>query len=90
MTKPYKQKNINREEFIRVFKSSVDPAELIWHRDRNTRVIEVLEGEGWQFQYERDIPMELRKGLTFTVPKEAYHRLIIGATDLKIRIKEIK
>ena len=37
---------------IREFDPSRDDAEFVWHRDKEDREIEVLEGEGWQFQYE--------------------------------------
>ena len=31
---------------IRTFSKDVDPLSLVWHSDREDRMIEVLEGEG--------------------------------------------
>ena len=48
--------------------------------------IEILEGEGWQFQIQNCLPWLLKKGMVFRIRKEEYHRLIKGATPLKCRI----
>ena len=71
---------------IREFDPSRDDAEFIWHRDKEEREIEVLEGEGWQFQYENCMPYHLQKGMVFDIPEGEYHRLIKGYNILKCRI----
>ena len=71
---------------IREFDPSRDDAEFVWHRDREDREIEVLEGEGWQFQYENCMPYHLQKGMVFDIPEGEYHRLIKGYNILKCRI----
>ena len=48
--------------------------------------IEILEGEGWQFQIQDCLPWLLKKGMVFRIQKTEYHRLIKGATPLKLRI----
>ena len=48
--------------------------------------IEILEGEGWQFQLENCLPWLLKKGMVFDIKKEEFHRLIRGVTPLKCRI----
>ena len=48
--KPYQDLQITEKSKIRVFESNVDSGELHWHRDRETRLIEVLEGNGWMLQ----------------------------------------
>jgi len=35
---------------IRTFSKDVDPLSLLWHSDREDRMIEVLEGKGWKVQ----------------------------------------
>ena len=71
---------------IRDFYVDVSDEELVWHRDPEDREMEVLEGEGWQFQYENCLPYLLKKGMIFDIPKGEYHRLIKGFNTLKVRI----
>ena len=35
---------------IRTFDPTIEDAEFVWHRDMEDREVEILEGEGWQFQ----------------------------------------
>ena len=71
---------------IRTFSKDVDPMELIWHTDKEDRNIEVLEGKGWQFQRDNELPLELREGDRIFIPRHQVHRVIKGETDLKIKI----
>jgi len=73
---------------IREFSENVDPTELLWHRDLNSRTITVLEGDGWYFQRDNDLPLELKEGVTIFIPKLQWHRVIKGTTTLKIKIEE--
>ena len=43
----------------RVFSVEHAKEEFVWHRDREKRRVTVLEGEGWQFQFEMKLPMLL-------------------------------
>ena len=71
---------------IRTFHVNIDDDEFVWHRDEENREIEILEGEGWQFQYQNCLPCLLRKGMIFDIPEGEYHRLIKGYNTLKVRI----
>ena len=71
---------------IRTFSSDVDEMDLIWHRDDEDRTIEVLEGKGWQFQRDNELPLELKEGDSIFIPRHQVHRVIKGETDLKIKI----
>jgi quercetin dioxygenase-like cupin family protein len=73
---------------IRTFSEEVDSHELIWHRDKNNRIVEVLEGEGWKFQMDNQVPIILEVGDVITIPMETYHRIGRGRTPLKIKIIE--
>lgn len=89
MNKPYIDEKINDESYIRLFKNDISPSEMVWHRDYETRTIEVLEGEGWMFQMDNQIPVELFVGDKLCIPKMEYHRVYrIGSSDLKIKICE--
>ncbi len=63
--------------------------ELVWHRDRNDRIVEILESDGWYFQFEDQLPTEMKKGDVLNIPKESYHRIIKGSNDLVVKIYEI-
>ena len=71
---------------IREFDPNKDDAEFVWHRDMECREIEILDGEGWQFQIEKCLPWLLTKGMVFDIQKGEYHRLIKGVTPLRCRI----
>ena len=62
---------------VRTFDPTCEDAEFVWHRDFEDREIEILEGEGWQFQIQKCLPWLLKK---------EYHRLIKGVTPLKCRV----
>ena len=82
--KPYSQ--IGK---IREFDTLVSSDELVWHRDKEEREVTVIEGQGWQLQYNGCLPILLEEGKTYHIPKMMYHRLFKGATPLKVEINEI-
>jgi hypothetical protein len=71
---------------IRTFKKDVDTEELVWHRDREDRLVEVLEGDGWELQLDNELPKKMKPGDTFIIPEGVYHRVKRGNDDLKIAI----
>ena len=71
---------------IREFAANTDPMSLIWHEDQEDREIEILEGEGWKFQFDEQLPFELNKGDKFFIPKGDLHRVIKGNSNLTIKI----
>ena len=71
---------------IRVFSKDVKPLELVWHKDDEDRNIEILEGEGWKFQFDNELPLALTKGDRIFITKHRVHRVHKGTTDLKIKI----
>jgi quercetin dioxygenase-like cupin family protein len=88
--KPYTDTRISENAWIRTFDPSVtDSEEYVWHRDENDRIVTVLEGDGWQFQFDDDIPKIINRNETIIVPKMVYHRLLVGKTPLKLRIEEV-
>ena len=87
-TRPYTDEKLNNWSFIRTFKCDVLTEELLWHRDESGRYIEVLEGSGWEIQFENGLPKKLFKGDHFYIPAKTFHRIKRGTTDLKIKIEE--
>ena len=88
MKYPFKQKK-NNGLLIREFSKNVSSDELVWHRDREDRDVTVLEGSGWQLQMDNRLPVYLTPGKTYHIPRNTYHRVIKGNTDLLVEIKEI-
>lgn len=74
---------------LRYFSKDVDDKELVWHRDRSDRLVTVLEGSGWLFQRDDELPFALYPGDKFFIEAYEYHRILKGNTDLKIKIEEI-
>jgi quercetin dioxygenase-like cupin family protein len=70
----------------RLFLAWANDEQFVWHRDEEDRKITVLSGEGWCFQYEDCLPFVLKRGSVFEIPKNEYHRLLKGTTDLLVRI----
>ena len=88
--KPYVDERIDANSWIRTFDPVVsDSDEYVWHRDHKDRIVTVLEGEGWQFQFDDRVPEMINKTDVLHIPKDTYHRLIIGKTRLKIKIEEV-
>ena len=73
---------------IRTFSKDVNTMDLIWHMDNEDRNIEVLEGKGWKFQRDDELPLELTEGIRIFIPRHQVHRVIKGETDLKISIND--
>lgn len=86
---PFTQTNLASNKFLREFLPHTDSQELVWHRDQHSRQVTILEGEGWQFQLDNRLPQPLVPGEQFVIPAKTWHRLISGASVLKIQIVEI-
>lgn len=74
--------------FIRIFKEDIKSSDLVWHRDRKDRLIEVLNGDGWWLQYDNMNPFPLKLYQYYVIPKYTYHRLIKGEDILILKILE--
>ena len=70
---------------IRKFSSNVDELDLVWHQDKEDRLVEVLEGEGWKFQRDNNVPVDMKIGDRIFIAEGEIHRVIKGTTDLKIK-----
>ena len=71
---------------IRSFSKNVKKLELVWHKDDEDRDIEILEGKGWQMQFDDELPFDLVKGDYIFIKRHRIHRIHKGTTDLKIKI----
>ena len=74
--------------WIRVFESEQDDDEFVWHRDKEDRLVEVISGDGWKFQYDDNVPFKLKRGMKLEIEAYSYHRIIKGNNSLILRITE--
>ena len=70
---------------IREFSQDTPSYELVWHRDKEDRIVQAINDTDWLFQLDNDIPRRLLKDKLF-IPKETYHRLLKGTGDLVVKI----
>jgi quercetin dioxygenase-like cupin family protein len=85
--KPYAQEGSGKI-FTRTFSSLESSSEFKWHRDEKRRVISVLSGNNWKFQFDDSVPFELFPGDIFIISADSWHRIIPGLSDLIIKIEE--
>lgn len=82
---PYDEE-INESHRVRVFSEGVDDEDLKWHRDREDRLVEVIEGDGWMIQFDNELPKKLTPGTQIVIPEGVYHRVIKGSSELKVKV----
>jgi len=87
LVKPYTQ-TYDKGVIIRQFEDDIESEELVWHRDRRTREVTVLDGDNWKIQLDNKLPEELVKGKIYKIPKMEYHRIIKGTGQLVVKIWE--
>ena len=84
---PFEQ--IEKEgKLVRTFSTDVDLEELKWHQDLKDREVTVVEGNGWLFQMENELPIKLENAKQIFIPKLAWHRVLKGSGTLIVEIKE--
>jgi hypothetical protein len=86
--KPYIEHAVEESVVIRTFLASIDEEELVWHWDEEDRLIEPLNDNDWQFQFDNELPIKINK--VIYIPKGVFHRVIKGTTDLNIKITKSK
>jgi hypothetical protein len=72
---------------VRIFSESTDDMELVWHRDREDRIVKSLGDTDWMIQMDNELPRPLTEMIY--IPKNSYHRVIKGTGDLKVRINKL-
>ena len=84
MKLPFKETKISDDTFIREFSQDTDSGEFMWHRDREDRIIESISETDWLVQLDDELPKKIEGEIL--IPMGAYHRLIKGTGDLKIKV----
>jgi hypothetical protein len=84
MSHPYTDIENNDFYIIREFDENIDPIELLWHRDDEDRVIEIIGHTDWQLQLENSLPTSLNQPIF--IPRHTWHRAIKGTGPLCLKI----
>lgn len=88
MSLPFEQ-YIKSDKMVRVFTPDVPADELKWHQDLRDRVVTVVEGGGWEFQIENELPIKLLDTMQIKIQKFVWHRVIKGQGNLIVEIEEL-
>ncbi len=86
MTKPYEESQISENEFIRIFPPDTSEEELVWHRDKEDRIVTPINNNDWQLQMDDQLPIYLKQFEEYVIPKGVFHRVIKGKTPLTIKL----
>jgi hypothetical protein len=81
---PFQETKISDNTFIREFSQDTDSGEFMWHRDRESRIIESIDDTDWMIQLDDELPKKIEGEIL--IPMGVYHRLIKGTCDLKIKL----
>lgn len=76
-----------RNEYLRTFTRDVPDEELVWHRDREDRIIRPTHQTDWMFQMDNQLPVLIDRELH--VPAGEYHRIIRGTGDLTLSVTKL-
>jgi hypothetical protein len=82
--RPYTDIEITDEYVIREFNENIDPIELMWHRDDEDRVVEIIGKTNWKIQLDNQLPTSLNESIF--IPRHEWHRAIKGTGNLKLKI----
>ena len=86
----YKDFRLSDRSLLREFKENDSDMELEWHRDDADRLVHVLDGNGWQFQFDNMLPESIQPGDKIFIPAGEWHRLHSGEGKLSVYIQEAK
>lgn len=81
---PYKDLEVADGWLIREFDESINPIELMWHRDEEDRLVEALHQTDWMIQLDNRLPINITERIE--IPKYEWHRLIKGSGTLTVKI----
>ena len=84
---PFKETHLQDNLYLREFEETVDVDDLEWHRDREDRIVQIIGETDWELQMDNQLPQRMT-GKIF-IPKEVWHRVIKGNSDLKVKITKL-
>jgi len=85
--KPYvEERNLNIIK--RTFNEDINENELVWHRDREDRIVIPLYENNWMLQLDNELPIRLNVNEEYFITKNTFHRVIKGSGELTVEIIE--
>ena len=89
---PFTQTQLDENRVMRYFSKDLADSELIWHRDRESRVVRMVEGKGWYLQLDGKLPKPIRLGESYRIPAGNWHRLIRrpDSSNLTVIVEKMK
>jgi hypothetical protein len=81
---PYTDIEVTDKYIIREFNENIDPIELMWHRDDEQRLVEILGETDWKLQLDNQLPTSINEQIF--IKKHMWHRVIKGTGTLKLKI----
>ena len=72
---------------IRTFPKDTDDMKLVWHRDKEDRIVESVDETDWMIQIDNELPKVLTEKIF--IPKGVYHRVIKGTDDVTVKVKKL-
>jgi hypothetical protein len=88
MDRPYINIEVTDDYIIREFNENIDSDELKWHRDNESRIVEVIGNTDWKFQRDNELPIIMDSPIF--IEKHEWHRVIKGTGNLIIKIHKLK
>jgi hypothetical protein len=82
--RPYKDIEVTDKYIIREFNENIDPIELMWHRDDEDRLVEIIGETDWKIQLDNQLPTSLNESIF--IKRHEWHRAIKGTGNLKLKI----
>ena len=82
--KPYTDIEITDKYIIREFNENIDPIELMWHRDDESRTIEIIGETDWQIQLDNQLPTSMN--VPIFIPKHMWQRTIKVTSNIQLKI----
>ena len=76
--RPYYERILSENVSLRGFSEQIDPDRLTWHRDEENRIIIVVEGNGWMFQRDNEIPILMYKLYLFCNSWRVFRMVLIS------------
>jgi hypothetical protein len=68
---PYTDIEVTDKYIIREFNENIDPIELLWHRDDEDRIVEILEDTDWQLQLDNQLAYLTKRTYIYTKTRMA-------------------
>lgn len=72
---------------LREFSQNIDPIELMWHRDDEDRLVEIVGETDWKLQLDNQLPTSMNQPIF--IPRHEWHRVIKGTGNLKLKIHKL-